>query len=62
MPPLQALVALHGLWVLVLVPCALWGVRKLPASRLRIIGLTLMAAGLGPAPAAAPDFPGEIEV
>jgi len=25
MPPLQALVALHGLWVLVLVPCALWG-------------------------------------
>jgi hypothetical protein len=46
MPPLQALVALHGLWVLALLPFAVWAVRKWPPRRLQIIGLALCAVGL----------------
>lgn len=45
MPPLQALVALHGLWFLVLLPPAVWAARRWPAPRLRLIGSTLVAIG-----------------
>jgi hypothetical protein len=45
MPPLQALVALHGLWFLVLLPPAVWAARRWPAPRLRVVGSTLVAIG-----------------
>jgi hypothetical protein len=46
MPPLQALVALHGLWALALVPPAVWAGRRWPPSRLRFTGYALTAAAL----------------
>src|SRR5258707_1197095 len=46
MPPLQALVALHGLWLLALAPLTVWAVRKWPARRLKIVGCALTALGL----------------
>jgi hypothetical protein len=46
MPPLQALVALHGLWVLAFAGLVIWMVRKWPAQRLTVLGLTLFFAGL----------------
>jgi hypothetical protein len=45
MPPLQALVALHGLWVLALLPFAAWVVRKWPPLRLRVAACALIAVG-----------------
>jgi hypothetical protein len=49
MPPLQALVALHGLWAVALFPIVLWAVRKWPTACLVLAGCalaTLGAAGL----------------
>jgi hypothetical protein len=46
MPPLQALVALHGLWVLVLLPFGVWAVRNWPPPRLRLVGYGLSVLGL----------------
>src|SRR6516225_5151807 len=46
MPPLQALVALHGLWVLALLPFVIWALRGWPPLRLRVIGHALWATGL----------------
>ncbi len=46
MPPLQALVALHGLWLLVLLPFAVWAARKWQSLHLRLVGYALCAAGL----------------
>jgi len=46
MPPLQALVALHGLWALALLPVGVWAVRKWPPLRQRVIGHALSAVGL----------------
>jgi hypothetical protein len=43
MPPLQALAALHGLWLLVLLPPAMWAACRWPAPRLRLLGSTLVA-------------------
>jgi hypothetical protein len=48
MPPLQALVALHGMWCLGLLPLVVWAVRAWPARRLWLCGrLLIMAASLG---------------
>jgi hypothetical protein len=49
MPPLQALVALHGLWALALFAVVLWAVWKWPTVCLVLVGCavaTLGAAGL----------------
>jgi hypothetical protein len=46
MPPLQALVALHGLWAIFLLPFAIWAVRKWPPLRLEVAGYALSAVGL----------------
>jgi hypothetical protein len=46
MPPLQALVALHGLWALALLAFGVWAVRKWPPRCLRLVGLALIALGL----------------
>jgi hypothetical protein len=46
MPPLQALVALHGFWALTLVPLGLWLARTWPPLRLRLAGDVLSTAGL----------------
>jgi len=46
MPPLQALVALHGLWILVLLPVGAWTIRNWQPRRLRLVGSALAAAGL----------------
>jgi hypothetical protein len=46
MPPLQALVALHGLWCLGFLPLVVWAIRSWPARRLWFCGqlLTYVAA------------------
>lgn len=46
MPPLQALVALHGLWILVLLPAAIWAARKWPPLWLHLVGVVLTTVGL----------------
>jgi hypothetical protein len=46
MPPLQALVALHGLWLLVFAALGIWIVRKWPPHRSTILGLVLFFGGL----------------
>ncbi len=46
MPPLQALVALHGLWALALLAVAVWAMRKWPPLRLRLVGYALTTLGL----------------
>jgi hypothetical protein len=48
MPPLQALLALHGLWCLGLLPCVVWAIRSWPAHRLSLGGkLVSLAAVVG---------------
>jgi hypothetical protein len=47
MPPLQALVALHGLWTLALLPIAVWAASKWPPRRLRFLGFALAGIGGG---------------
>jgi hypothetical protein len=46
MPPLQALLALHGLWLLVFIPSALWASFRWPARRVKSIGSLLIVVGL----------------
>jgi hypothetical protein len=46
MPPTQALVALHGFWIMVLVPAVLLGSRFMSAVSLRRIGMALIAVGI----------------
>jgi hypothetical protein len=46
MPPLQALVALHGLWALALLLVGVWAVRKWSPLRLRVAAFVLRAVGL----------------
>jgi hypothetical protein len=46
MPPLQALVALHGLWALVLFLFAVWAVRKWPPLYLALAGPVVTVLGL----------------
>jgi hypothetical protein len=45
-PPLQALVAMHGFWVLATVPPAVWAIRTQSPGRLRLIGGVLVATAL----------------
>ncbi|MCI0462278.1 MAG: hypothetical protein L0Z62_35445 [Gemmataceae bacterium] len=46
MPPLQALAALHGLWILVLLPPVAWAAHRWPSSTLCLVGTMLTALGL----------------
>src|SRR5215831_19262269 len=46
MPPLQALVALHGLWVLALLLFVAWAVPKWPLTILRLAGYAATALGV----------------
>src|SRR5437868_4107453 len=46
MPPLQALVALHGLRALALLPVAIWAIRQWPLRRLGVVGSVLSIGGL----------------
>jgi hypothetical protein len=46
MPPLQALAALHGIWILALMPGLLWVWRTWQPSRLRLVGWVLIFAGV----------------
>jgi hypothetical protein len=46
MPPLQALVALHGLWVLALLSVVVWAVQKWPPPILRLVGYAATALGV----------------
>ena|SRR5579871_3250001 len=46
MPPLQALLALHGFWLLVLLPLAGWAACRWTVARLRLLGVTLVMGGL----------------
>jgi hypothetical protein len=46
MPPLQALVALHGLWVLVLIPLGVWALSWSRPILLALLGSALTALGL----------------
>jgi hypothetical protein len=45
LPPLQALVALHAVWVLLLAPLAVWVGRYWPANRTRAAGALLALLG-----------------
>lgn len=47
MPPLQALVALHGLWVFAFVAVGVWGAKKWPTAALQIAAYALSVMGLG---------------
>jgi hypothetical protein len=46
LPPLQALVAMHALWVLLLIPLVLWAVRYWPPVWLWAFGAALTGLGL----------------
>jgi hypothetical protein len=46
MPPLQALAALHGIWILVLIPGLVLAWRTWQPSRLRLVGWALIVGGL----------------
>ena len=45
MPPLQALLALHGLWLLLMIPLVIWALRQWTAAKLYWLGslLTFLA-------------------
>ena len=45
-PPVQALLAMHALWVLLLAPPVVWAAWRLPARRLRFAGKLLLALSL----------------
>ena len=45
MPPIQALAALHGFWIVVAVPALVMTLRRLAPRQLRLLGLTLTLAG-----------------
>ena len=46
MPPVQALAALHGFWIVVAIPPLVMALRRLTPKQLRLFGLTLATAGL----------------
>lgn len=46
MPPLPALVALHGLWLLLIVPLTVLTLRHASPERLRLLGILLTAIGV----------------
>jgi hypothetical protein len=46
MPPVQALAALHGAWIVLLVPPMVWLVRHWPARRLWLTGIALTTTGV----------------
>jgi hypothetical protein len=46
LPPLQALVAMHAFWVLLLIPLVLWAVRSWPPVWLWSFGVALTGLGL----------------
>lgn len=45
LPPLQAVTAIHGFWILVVVPPTVWAIRAYQPRALRGIGVSLMALG-----------------
>jgi hypothetical protein len=45
LPPLQAVAAMHGFWVLVVVPPAVWAIRTCPPGTVKAIGLSLLTLG-----------------
>ena len=46
MPPVQALAALHGFWIVVAIPLLVLALRRLPPKQLRLLGLALTTAGV----------------
>jgi hypothetical protein len=46
MPPLQALAALHGAWLVLLVPPTVWVMHRWSARRLWLTGIALTTAGV----------------
>ncbi|MBI3408397.1 MAG: hypothetical protein HY040_08575 [Planctomycetes bacterium] len=46
LPPLQALVAMHGLWILVLLPFVAWAARTWRPIAIRIAGYSLLGLGI----------------
>jgi hypothetical protein len=46
MPPLPALLALHGLWLLLIVPLTLMALRLASPGRLRLLGILLTTIGV----------------
>jgi hypothetical protein len=46
MPPVQALAALHGAWLVLLFPPMLWMIRHWPARRLWLTGIILTTIGV----------------
>src|SRR5262245_53731775 len=45
LPPLQALVAMHGFWIVVVAPPTAWAIRTYQPRARRVIGFSLMALG-----------------
>jgi hypothetical protein len=46
MPPVQALAALHGAWLVLLLPPTVWMMRRWPARRLWLTGIALTTIGV----------------
>ena len=46
MPPLQALAALHGFWIMMLMPPVWWLLRHSPPGALRRLGMALTALAI----------------
>ena len=46
MPPVQALAALHGFWIVVAVPALVVVLRRLTPKQLRLLGLAFTTAGV----------------
>ena len=46
MPPVQALAALHGFWIVLAVPALMLAFRRLTPKQLRLLGLALTTAGV----------------
>jgi hypothetical protein len=46
MPPVQALAALHGAWLVLLVPPTVWMMHHWPARRLWLTGIALTTVGV----------------
>ena len=47
LPPLQAVAAMHGFWILVVVPPSAWAIRAAQPRTLRAIGWSLTTLGIG---------------
>jgi len=46
MPPLQALAALHGFWIMIFLPPVLWAIQLCSPSALRRLGSGLISLGV----------------